>query len=139
MVFGSAARVGFAAALGGQELIPSERFFAGGARTVRGVPEDGLGPRDFLGDPAGGEALLVLNQEARFPIYRWLRGVGFVDAGNVFQRPSDFGLTNLVGAVGGGLRFVTPVALLRVDYGIQVWPGPRPDSGQWFFGVGQSF
>jgi outer membrane protein insertion porin family len=139
VVFGSAARVGFVSPLAGQELIPSERFFAGGARTVRGVPEDGLGPRDFFGDPAGGEAMLVLNQEARFPIYRWFRGVGFIDAGNVFQRPSDFNLNNLVGAVGGGLRVVTPIALLRVDYGLKIWPGPRTDSGQWFFGIGQTF
>jgi outer membrane protein assembly factor BamA/autotransporter translocation and assembly factor TamB len=139
VVFGSAARMGFVSPLGDQELIPSLRFFSGGARTVRGVAEDGLGPRDFFGDPAGGEALLVLNQEARFPIYRWLRGVGFVDAGNVFPRPGDFGLNHLVGTLGGGLRLVTPVALLRVDYGRQVWPGPRGDSGQWFFGVGQSF
>jgi translocation and assembly module TamA len=139
VVFGSAARVGFVSPLGGQELIPSERFFAGGARTVRGIAQDGLGPRDFFGDPAGGEALLVLNHEARFPIYRWVRGAGFIDAGNVFQRPGDVGFGNLVGAVGAGLRIVTPVALLRVDYGRKVWPGPRADSGQWFFGVGQSF
>jgi translocation and assembly module TamA len=139
VVLGSAARVGFVSPLAGQELIPSLRFFSGGARTVRGVPEDGLGPRDFFGDPAGGEALLVLNQEARFPIYRWFRGVGFVDAGNVFQHPSDFGLNNLVGAFGAGVRVVTPVALLRVDYGRKAWPGPQTDSGHWFFGVGQSF
>jgi len=139
VVFGSAARLGFVSALGGQELIPSVRFFSGGARSVRGVTEDGLGPRDFFGDPAGGEALLVLNQEARFPIYRWLRGVGFVDAGNVFQRAGDFGFGSLVGSVGAGLRFTTPVALLRIDYGRAVWPAPRPSGGQWFFGVGQSF
>ena len=139
VVLGSAARIGFVSPLGGQELIPSERFFAGGARTVRGVAEDGLGPRDFFGDPAGGQALLVLNQEARFPIYRWFRGVGFIDAGNVFQRPGNFGFSNLVGSIGAGLRVVTPVALLRVDYGRKVWPAPRADSGQWFFGVGQSF
>jgi outer membrane protein assembly factor BamA len=139
VVVGSAARIGIVQPLGGQELISSLRFFAGGARTVRGVPEDGLGPRDFFGDPAGGEALVVLNQEVRFPIYRWLRGAGFLDVGNVYRRPEDFGFDKLVGSVGAGLRFVTPVALLRVDYGKKVWPGPRTESGQWFFGLGQSF
>ena len=139
VVFGSAARVGFVSPLGGQELIPSVRFFAGGARSVRGVAEDGLGPRDFFGDPAGGEALLVLNEEARFPIYRWLRGVGFVDAGNVFAQPRDLAFGALTGTVGAGLRLATPVALLRIDYGRQVWPAARRESGRWFFGVGQSF
>ena len=41
-----------------------------------GMAEEGLGDRDFFGDPVGGEALLLLNQEVRFPVYRWLRGVG---------------------------------------------------------------
>jgi outer membrane protein assembly factor BamA len=139
LVLGSAARVGVVSPLAGQELIPSLRFFAGGARTVRGVAEDGLGPLDFFGDPAGGEALLVFNQEARFPIYKWFRGVGFIDAGNVFARPGDIGLGSLVGAIGGGLRLATPVALLRVDYGRQIWGSPQQQSGRWFFGVGQSF
>jgi outer membrane protein assembly factor BamA/autotransporter translocation and assembly factor TamB len=139
VVFGSAARAGIVRPLGDQELIPSLRFFAGGARSVRGVSDDQLGPRDVFGDPAGGDSLLVLNQEARFPIYRWLRGVGFVDAGNVGGGARSVGFRGLVGAIGGGIRLVTPVALLRVDYGRQVWPGPRPSSGQWFFGIGQAF
>jgi outer membrane protein insertion porin family len=140
VLLASAARVGIAKPLGGQELIPSERFFAGGARTVRGVTEDGLGPRNFVGDPIGGESLLVLNQEARFPVYKWLRGVAFVDAGNVFAERSRFDLGGLVGAVGVGARFATPFALLRVDYGRSVWgAGSALRSGQWYFGIGHTF
>jgi outer membrane protein assembly factor BamA/autotransporter translocation and assembly factor TamB len=138
VVLASAARVGVAKPLGGQELIPSERFFAGGARTVRGVREEGLGPRNFLGDAIGGESLLVLNEEARFPVYKWLRGVVFVDAGNVFAVRSPFDLGGLVGAVGLGARFATPFALLRVDYGRQAW-GSAPRAGQWYFGIGHTF
>ena len=90
VVLASAGRLGVATALGEQDLIPSERFFAGGAGTVRGVVEDSLGPRDFFFDePTGGKAMVVLNQEVRVPIYRWVRGVGFVDAGNVFERWRD--------------------------------------------------
>lgn len=135
----SAARVGLARGLGGQVLISTERFFAGGARSVRGVAEDGLGPVDFLGFPIGGRALVVLNQEVRFPLYRWLRGVGFVDAGNVFNTPADVSLGDLTASVGVGLRLATPFALLRVDYA-RLWsprPGDRP--GRWTFGIGQAF
>ena len=89
LVFASAARFGVVTPLDGQDLIPSERFFAGGSRTVRGVPENGLGPRTFFGGAAGGEVMIVFNQEVRFPIYRWLRGVAFVDAGNVFAERGD--------------------------------------------------
>jgi len=139
VVFASAARLGLAKALDGQELILSERFFAGGARTVRGVGEDGLGPRDFFGEPSGGESLLVLNQEARFPVYRWLQGVAFLDAGNVFERTSGITLTSSRAAYGAGLRLQTPFALLRVDYGRLVSPAAGERNGRWLFGLGQAF
>jgi outer membrane protein assembly factor BamA len=139
IVFASAARVGVAAALDNQLLLLSERFTAGGAHSVRGAEEDGLGPRDFFG-PTGGEAVLVLNQEARFPIYRWVRGVVFVDVGNVFERPSELRLGDLAGAAGFGVRFHTPFALLRVDYGRLFTSGPAAArSGRWMFGLGQAF
>ena len=146
VVLASAARLGLVRALGGQELIFSERFFAGGSRTVRGIDEDALGQRDVFGDPAGGEAMLVLNQEARVPIYKWLRGVAFIDAGNVFRQPRNLKLNNLTGSIGFGLRVSTPFALLRADYGRVEWLGattPRTGSslrpGQWVFGIGQAF
>jgi outer membrane protein insertion porin family len=139
VVLASAARVGLATALGGQLLIPSERFFAGGARTVRGVPENALGPRDIFGDVAGGGALVVVNQELRFPIYRWFRGVGFVDAGNVFERPSTIDLRDLVGSFGAGLRVTTPFALLRADVA-RLWsPEAGQPSSRWTFGIGHAF
>jgi len=139
LVFASAARVGFAAALDDQELLFSERFFAGGSRTVRGAREGTAGPRDAFGEGRGGAALLVLNQEVRFPIYRWVGGVGFVDAGNVFDTISDFDLGDLTGSVGFGLRISTPFALLRVDYGRLLSPGPNERPGRWIFGIGQAF
>jgi outer membrane protein assembly factor BamA len=140
VILASAARFGIVSPLGGQELIISERFFAGGARTVRGVPEDSLGPRDvFFNEPEGGQALIVLNQEVRFPLYRWLRGVTYVDAGNVFALPRDASLGDLVGSVGVGLRLATPYALLRADFAKTVWGAPAGLSGRWTFGIGQSF
>ena len=139
VVFASAGRLGTVTPLGGQELLRLFRFFAGGSRTVRGLPEGGLGARDFFGDPVGGQAMLVLNQEARVPIYRWVRGVAFIDAGNVFPRFDDLRLGDLVGSVGVGLRLATPFALLRADYGRVMWPGPAERSGRWSFGIGHAF
>ena len=37
------------------------------------------------------------------------------------------------------VRIVTPFALFRVDYGRTIWNRPVPDSGQWAFGIGQTF
>jgi outer membrane protein assembly factor BamA len=82
----------------------------------------------------------VLNQEVRVPIYGWVRGVAFVDAGNVFATPSDARLRDLVGSVGFGLRLATPVALLRVDFGKAIWgEASGSSSGRWIFGIGQAF
>ena len=139
LVFASAARYGAVKPLEGQLLVSSLRFFAGGARTVRGVPEDSLGGLDFLGNPIGGRGLLNLNEEVRFPLYRWLRGVAFLDMGNVFPEVSGVRLGELVGSTGLGLRLVTPFALFRVDYGKTIWNQPAGDSGRWVFGIGQTF
>ena len=138
VVFASAARLGVVAPLEGQELIASERFFSGGSRSVRGVPEEGLGPRNVFGEPTGGEVMVVFNQEVRLPIYRWLRGVTFVDAGNIFAERGEAGLGELVGSLGVGLRLSTPFALLRVDFAKIAWGAPTT-SGRWTFGLGHAF
>lgn len=123
----------------GQELIPSERFFAGGGNSVRGYRQERLGEANIFGDPRGGEALLVLNQEIRFPLYGRLRGVGFVDAGNVFPSFRDLSLRALEVGVGGGLRVETPFGLVRVDFGMPVPKPPEAPVGRWFFSIGQAF
>jgi len=142
-----ASRVQAGKTFGRDALFSDDRFRAGGATTVRGYGEEALGPRDFSGLPTGGEGLFVLNQEIRFPLYRWVNGVGFLDAGNVIDKDQKFRFSDLKFGYGVGLRFNTPVGLLRVDYGI---PGstlltatPRqPNSlrgGRWYFGIGHIF
>jgi outer membrane protein insertion porin family len=71
-----------------------ERFFAGGGTSLRGFALNQAGPRDAItGFPVGGQALLVLNQEFRFPmrlpfVGTQLGGAFFYDGGNVFSRAS---------------------------------------------------
>lgn len=118
----------------GQDLIVSERFYAGGANTVRGYPEDALGGLDFFGEPIPGQATVVLNQELRFPLYRWVRGVAFIDAGNVFTRVDDLSLGSLKVGSGFGLRFATPLGLLRLDAATPVPADGRPFKYSFSFG-----
>jgi outer membrane translocation and assembly module TamA len=116
-----------------QEVILTERFFAGGSDTVRGYGKESLGGFE------GGNALLVLNEEVRFPVYRWIRAVGFVDAGNAFPLISDVRLGGLKVGVGLGTRIETPFGLFRVDFGV---PVPRPERGprgRWYFSLGHVF
>ena len=71
-----------------------ERFFAGGGTSLRGFALNQAGPRDTTtGFPVGGQALLVLNQEFRFPLRlpflgTQLGGALFYDGGNVYSRVS---------------------------------------------------
>jgi outer membrane protein assembly complex protein YaeT len=118
LVLASAVRVGLARTFDDEVLIPSERFFAGGANSVRGYREDDLGARSVVEGADGGSALLVLNGELRFPVYRWLKGVGFVDLGNVYPKVSDISFSDLQIGVGAGARFDTPFGLIRFDLGI---------------------
>ena len=141
MMVASAARVGLAGTFEGQDLVPNERFFAGGATTVRGYRQDDLGPRSLIGDneAGGGRALLILNAELRFPIYRWVRGVGFVDLGNVYPTVGDMSLTDLQAGVGAGLRFNTPVGVIRLDLGAPANPRAFDPGVKVYFGLGHAF
>src|SRR5438034_2744945 len=60
-----------------------ERFFNGGATTVRSFAERDLGPHDNHGHPVGGEFYTVFNVEYTFPIFGELQGAIFTDAGNL--------------------------------------------------------
>jgi outer membrane protein assembly complex protein YaeT len=139
-----AGRVQLGTGYGEESLIPSERFQLGGATTVRGYAENELGPQTVLGFPAGGDALLALNAEMRFPVRGWFQGVAFVDAGNVFAQRSELSFRDLAIGYGIGLRLASPFAMLRVDFGIPNRAiGNRPanqwSSGRWYFGVGHIF
>ena len=139
LVYAGAVRAGLGAGLGGQDLIRSERFFAGGGTTVRGFEKNTLGPVDFLGEPSGGGAVFITNQEIRFPAWRFFDGVGFVDAGNVYATVSDFRPWDLRVAAGAGLRIRTPYFLLRLDYGFKLNRRPGESLGAFFFSIGQAF
>ena len=139
LLWASCYRLGLASAFG-EVLIPSKRFFAGGGTSIRGFKLDAVGPVDiWTGQPEGGEAMLVVNQELRFPIYKIFRGVVFLDAGNVYSRLRNFNPLSLRTGAGLGLRVETPVGLLRIDYGFNLKPRPGEPKGTVFFSLGQAF
>jgi len=105
------------------DLPASERFYAGGDTTVRGFALDRLGDTGTIdqdGFPTGGNGLLIFNAEVRFPVWRAVGGAVFIDSGNVFLRASDIDLTRIRGAVGGGIRYRSPIGPIRVDVGVKL-------------------
>jgi len=137
----------------------SERFFAGGSTTLRGFDFESAGPRVVIvpqgtfrnskGEivtlnpftvPFGGNALAIVNLEARVPLTASIRAVPFYDGGNVFRRVQDIFKSPNVPAnnvveqnlnarwthtFGLGLRLKTPIGgEFGVDYGYLINP-PR--------------
>ena len=106
---------------------------------MRGYGEDSLGPRDIFGAAAGGAALLVLNEELRFPLVWRLRGVAFLDAGNVYDTNfPNLGKRVFLGA-GIGARYYTGLGPLRFDIAAPLHrrSGDRPF--QIYVSLGQAF
>ena len=106
-----------------QDLPASERFFAGGDTTVRGFSLDRLGTEATIsptGFPTGGNGLIVLNGELRVALFGGLGAVGFLDAGNVFQRATDLDLGRLRAAAGFGFFYRSPIGPIRLDLGFKL-------------------
>jgi outer membrane protein insertion porin family len=116
--------------LGGTKNIPvSELFFAGGASSVRGYPEQLLGPcvldeKGFKTSALGGKMLLLMNAELRIPIYWLFLTEIFIDGGNVWQEVKYFNPTQIKFSTGIGLVLITPIGPVRFDYGIKLMKEP---------------
>jgi outer membrane protein insertion porin family len=116
-----------------------ERFFNGGATTVRSFGERDLGPHDNHGHPVGGEFFTVFNVEYTFPILGELQGAVFYDAGNLLPTSEDIGVNDMRYAIGAGLRYKLPVGPIRLDYGVNPDPRPDEDFGAFHFSFGFAF
>jgi outer membrane protein insertion porin family len=131
-------RLGLAWGLDGEPVISGERFRAGGANSLRGFGTNEVGPRGPLGDPAGGQAVVIVNEELRYRHPSGLGAVVFYDVGNVFRRVQDLGF-DLRHSIGAGLRWASPLGLLRVDVGLPLDRQPDEKRYRIFFGIGQAF
>jgi outer membrane protein assembly factor BamA len=135
-VYAVGARLGLAVALGDGQVPISEQFLAGGSQSMRGFEQDSI--RAGASGVFGGNALLVINNELRFPLVSIVDGVVFADVGNVFSRVADLSI-DLRKSGGVGLRVRTPWFLLRGDYGVVLDRREGETRSQFFFGIGQAF
>jgi len=142
IVFAKRFKIGIIDAFGGTgdfDVPIFKRFFAGGSASMRGYPFQKLGPLNDQGDPLGGSSLLVGNLEARFPLFKDLGGVAFMDYGNVFSKSYDIKLNDLKYAAGIGFRYNTLVGPVRLDLGYALNPDDNFKRYQIFISVGQAF
>jgi len=116
-----------------------ERFFNGGATSVRSFGERDLGPHDPKGNPVGGEFYTIFNVEYTFPIYGELQGALFFDAGDLLPTSEEPGVDDMRYALGGGLRYKLPIGPIRLDYGWNPDRAPGEDFGAFHLSFGFAF
>ncbi|QMU56631.1 MAG: BamA/TamA family outer membrane protein [Candidatus Mycalebacterium zealandia] len=142
IVFAKKFQLGFLSPFGQtsrDEVPPFTRLFAGGNKSMRGFPFQELGPLDSRGDPVGGNSLITGAFEVRFPIWRKIGGVAFLDYGNVFPKSFDYPFGDLRYAVGTGLRYKVAGIPIAVDFGYALNHDSRLKRYQFFLDVGHAF
>jgi len=131
-----------------------DELYLGGANDMRGFAFREVGPKDFNGNPVGGNTSMYGTGEITFPIIPRLRGAifsdwGFVNAGSWDFNPTTVtspanGLTytsgGLNGDIGIGARIELPIGPIRIDWGYPVMSDSWNNSnGQFNFNVGYTF
>lgn len=146
--FALALRAGFSGTFGrtreqGSTLIPLEkRFRLGGADSLRGFKKDAVGGEGTaVGTKGnqfalGGNCMFNYMSELIVPLYRSLEFVAFQDGGEAWLDNRDFNPFDIRTTAGVGLRYVTPVGPLRVDWGYVLDHRAGEDRWQIHFAVG---
>lgn len=134
---------------GNVNVLPFEKtFFAGGANGMRGWRMYALGPGSYENLDEGssfnqiGDIQLEANLEYRFPLYDWIRGAFYLDAGNIWllrESPDlpggKFIFSEFLGQVaidvGVGLRFDFDFFIFRFDPAIAIKKPTYPKGDRW--------
>jgi outer membrane protein insertion porin family len=121
-----------------------EKFYLGGINTIRGFKTRSIAVEET--DPetgeiyeVGGKIMWFTNLEYHFPVVKrgGLRGLVFYDAGNVYEDEWDF--KEIKQSVGAGLRWLSPMGPMRLEWGYVINPEPGEDTSNWEFAMGGSF
>jgi outer membrane protein assembly factor BamA len=132
----------------GESIPLPEKFFAGGASSVRGWGLQELGP-GYAGvsgrfHPVGGKHKVEGSAELRWHLPKRMGAAAFIDFGNVGNTLSTYDFSIFAYTVGGGLRYNSPIGPIRLDVGFKVkdpfnsdFYGLRPYNIH--FSLGQAF
>ncbi len=126
----------------------AERFFAGGDASNRAYGRDELGirgetlvrnPNGGGYVPVGGDGLLLINLEYRFPIFGSFGGTLFFDSGNVWGDWRSISLGQLKNGLGLGARYTSPIGPVRAGIGWKLNRDPGESGYALFLNIGNSF
>ncbi len=139
VIFMGRGQVGYSDGFGGDELPVFERLFLGGSRTVRGFDFREVGPKDAEDRPVGGNASLLFNFELQFPFAAGFRAVTFFDMGQIYDKSGIYDLGELREAAGVGIRVLTPLGPVSLDWGYKLDRQSGEDASELHFAIGRQF
>jgi len=115
-----------------------DRYYLGGAYTLRGYQYRDVGPRDELGEPIGGNTVWMGSAEYSIPIIEMLRFAVFYDVGTVNADSWDFNAEQYADDWGLGFRINIPqMGPIRLDYGFPItYPDYLDGDSQFQFSIG---
>jgi outer membrane protein insertion porin family len=130
-------RYGHATGYGGEEVPLYERFYVGGIHTIRGLDFGEGGPRDDTGEVIGGLNMVILNTDFVFPLIPSinLKGVVFSDVGSAYDNKFE----ELRYTAGAGVRWISPVGPIRIEWGYNIDPKPDEAGSRVEFALGTFF
>jgi translocation and assembly module TamA len=105
-----------------ESLPASNRFFTGGDNSVRGYEYKSLGPVNEDGELIGGKYLLVGSAEYDYNVFGDWFLAAFYDAGNAYNESPD----SIYSGAGVGIRWASPVGMVRVDVANALSEDDRP-------------
>ena len=145
VVFHPRAQIGYIENLESGDIAVYNRFFAGGLNSLRGFAPYSVGPveRDASGNVIeylGGTKEFIMNIEFIFPLFEDInmKGVVFFDIGNVWGEDEDW-FEELRYSAGGGIRWLSPMGPIRVEWGYNLDPKEDEKASEWNFSVGTTF
>ena len=132
--------VGLISPFGEDEVPVTEKYFMGGLYTLRGFDYRMVGPLED-GEPVGGTRSFLMNLEATYPLIRDanIKGVLFLDGGNVWAEDEQVKADDLRYGAGFGFRWAAPIGLLRLEWGFNLDPKPDEEQPGWEFSIGTLF
>jgi translocation and assembly module TamA len=117
----------------------SDRFYAGGAGSVRGYAYQTVGPL-IDDDPIGGRSVLEASAEMRVRLPQSFGLVAFVDGGTAFSDALWGSGESLLFGAGIGLRYHTAFGPIRFDVAIPLDRRSGVDNAfEVYFSIGQAF
>jgi len=109
LIFQAGAKIGSVSRFNRNNQAPIfERYFLGGGETIRGFPYRSVAPTDNNNDPYGGQTMLLVTATMTHPIYKFVRGAIFVDAGGAWKNSFSMNMGTMNLGAGYGLRIKVP-------------------------------